>query len=66
MEDRESPDDRPSPTPNNNKHTNIRKGHDRREGEGCFLDTGEGQASTLSPALSPEAAGFMIPWLAGF
>lgn len=35
-------------------------------GRRLFLDTGEGQASTLSPALSLEASDSLAPWLAGF
>lgn len=36
---------------------------DRGGGRRLFLDTGEGQAPTLSPALSPEASGSLAPWL---
>lgn len=51
------------PAPNETKQ--IRRECDSGGERSLFLDTGEGQASTLSPALSPEASGSMAPWLAG-
>lgn len=68
MEDRDLSGDRQGslphdPAPNETKQ--IRRECDSGEERSLFLDTGEGQASTLSPALSPEASGSMAPWLAG-